>query len=119
SSNTSMSSGETFAISYARFDDSYAADKNSGSLREWTAIVSVAEAEPAMTMRGLPLNEATFSAGTITTAAAPSPVGEASSKLIGVATIADFSNFSTVIFSCNRANGLCIALACALIENGA
>ena len=82
-------------------------------------MVSVAEAEAAMRTRGLPGSDATLSAGTITAAAAPSPMGEASNRLIGVATIDDLSNRSTLIFSCRRANGLCIALACALIENGA
>src|SRR5258706_10679154 len=91
-SNTSISSGITFAISYARLDDSYAADKNNGSFLEWTAIESVAAAEPATVILGLFLSEFTLSAGTIMTAAAPSPMGEASIKLIGVATILDFSN---------------------------
>src|SRR5258706_4046470 len=92
SSNTSISSGVTFAISYARLDDSYAADRNSGSFLEWTAIESVAAAEPATVILGLFPTAVTFSAGTIMTAAAPSPMGEASIKLIGVATMLDFSN---------------------------
>ena len=63
---------------------------------ECTAIVSVADAEPATSIAGLPFTDATFSAGTMITAAAPSPMGEASSKLIGVAIMHDFSNFSNV-----------------------
>ena len=78
-----------------------------GSFLEWTAIVSVFDADAATMMRGRFFKEATLCAGTITAAAAPSPVGEASSKLIGVATMDDFSNLSGVIFSCRRANGLC------------
>ena len=68
---------------------------------------------------GLPFTDATFSAGTMMTAAAPSPMGDASNKLIGVATMLDFSNWSTVIFWCKRANGLWMAFACALMEKGA
>ena len=45
---------------------------------ECTAIKSVADAEPVIIIRGFPCNDATLSAGTITAAAAPSPVGEAS-----------------------------------------
>ena len=37
----------------------------------------------------------------------------------GVATMLDFSNCSRVIVWCNRAYGLCMALACALMEKGA
>src|SRR3972149_440535 len=92
SSNTSISFVSTFAISQARLDDAYAADKNNGSFLEWAAIESVAAAEPATMMRGLPFTDATFSAGTMIAAAAPSPMGDASSKLIGVATMLDFSN---------------------------
>src|SRR5215213_8406783 len=114
-----MSSGLTFAISYARLDDSYAADRNNGSFLEWTAIESVAEAEPAIVIRGLPFSDATLSAGTRITAADPSPIGEASRRLIGVATIDDFSNWSMLIFWCRRANGLWIAFIWALIEKGA
>ena len=81
--------------------------------------VSVADADPATIMRGRPGIDLTRSAGTSMTAAAPSPIGEASSRLMGVATMADFSNCSRVMRSCKRANGLCTAFACALIEKGA
>src|SRR5215217_1738061 len=111
SSNTSISFGSTFAISYAFLEDRYAADKNSGSFLECTAIESVADAEAVTVIFGLPFREATFSAGTMIAAAAPSPMGEASNRFIGVATMEDFSNFSVLIFSRNRANGLWIAFA--------
>jgi len=59
----------TPAISNAFLDDAYAADKNNGSFLEWTAIESVADAEPATVILGLPFTDVTFPAGTMMTLA--------------------------------------------------
>ena len=70
--------GEVFIIDLVRDPRDILASR-----RSWTAIVSVAAPEPTTLIKGLSWRGGSRSAGTITAAAAPSPMADESIKLMG------------------------------------